>query len=303
MNEIVSTLKHLDALRPPSLPAFEVPALPDLAALHPLAEAMNGETSLIDDTLRHHGLQRADLTRLVSSAAAPVRSAQQDLVALGMSFLQRALPLAAAALMPDPAAALSARAELMRLATNTAQEALAHLGQLEGDLRPIIADLDSLAAGDDPELRTTPQMAAEEPPEPVRVEPAAHVEERVVDNPEDAGDAAAGQRAVDAALTQLGRPYVWGGTGENGFDCSGLTQWAYRQAGVEIPRTADQQAVGTQVSAEELQPGDLAVWDGHVAMYIGDGQMVEAGDPVQTNPVRTNNMGMAFQGFYRPTAQ
>ena len=42
-------------------------------------------------------------------------------------------------------------------------------------------------------------------------------------------------------------------------------------------------------------------WDGHVAMYSGDGQMVEAGNPVQTNPLRTNNMGMAFKGFWRPT--
>ena len=59
--------------------------------------------------------------------------------------------------------------------------------------------------------------------------------------------------------------------------------------------------MGRAVSAEELQPGDLAVWDGHVAMYAGDGQMIEAGDPVQTNPVRTSNMGMTFKGFYRPT--
>lgn len=60
--------------------------------------------------------------------------------------------------------------------------------------------------------------------------------------------------------------------------------------------------VGAQVTADQLQPGDLAVWDGHVAMYIGDGQMIEAGDPVQTNPVRTSNMSMGFQGFWRPTA-
>ena len=112
---------------------------------------------------------------------------------------------------------------------------------------------------------------------------------------------ARGEAAVAAARTQLGTPYVWGGTQPGGFDCSGLTQWAYRQAGVEIPRTAEEQAVGRAVSAEELQPGDLAVWDGHVAMYAGDGQMIEAGDPVQTNPVRTSNMGMTFKGFYRPT--
>lgn len=55
------------------------------------------------------------------------------------------------------------------------------------------------------------------------------------------------------------------------------------------------------MDASELQEGDLAVWDGHVAMYAGNGQLVEAGDPVQVNPVRTSNIGMQFHGFWRPT--
>ena len=95
---------------------------------------------------------------------------------------------------------------------------------------------------------------------------------------------------------------MWGGSQPGGFDCSGLTSWAYGQAGVEIPRLAAHQAVGQQVSYAELLPGDLVVWEGHVAMYTGDGMMVEAGDPVQINPVRTQNIGMAFKGFWRPTA-
>ncbi len=110
-----------------------------------------------------------------------------------------------------------------------------------------------------------------------------------------------GERAVAAARSQIGTPYQWGGTSPSGFDCSGLTQWSYKQAGVDIPRTAHAQAVGRKVSAEELQPGDLVVWEGHVAMYSGNGMMIEAGDPVQENPLRTNNMGMRFLGFYRPT--
>ncbi|GED97315.1 C40 family peptidase [Gordonia crocea] len=108
-------------------------------------------------------------------------------------------------------------------------------------------------------------------------------------------------KAVRAALSQRGVPYLWGGTTTKGFDCSGLTQWAYRQAGLEIPRLAqDQDNAGFPISRAQVQPGDLAVWDGHVAMIIGDGLMVEAGDPVQVNPIRTTNLNQGFQGFYRP---
>lgn len=108
--------------------------------------------------------------------------------------------------------------------------------------------------------------------------------------------------AVRNALSQQGVPYVWGGTTPGqGLDCSGLTQWAYRDAGVEIPRLAQEQNVGVQVQQSDLMPGDLAVWDGHVAMYIGNGQLVEAGDPVAVSGLRTDNIGMSFYGFYRPT--
>ncbi|MBT0566828.1 C40 family peptidase [Williamsia sp. CHRR-6] len=108
--------------------------------------------------------------------------------------------------------------------------------------------------------------------------------------------------AVQAALSQRGVPYVWGGTTPGqGLDCSGLTQYAYRQAGVELPRLAqDQDTAGFRVDASELMPGDLAVWSGHVAMFIGNGQMVEAGDPVQVSPLRTTNLDQEFEGFYRP---
>lgn len=109
--------------------------------------------------------------------------------------------------------------------------------------------------------------------------------------------------AVRNALSQQGVPYAWGGTTPGqGLDCSGLTQWAYREAGVDIPRLAQEQSVGSPVDRSDLRPGDLAVWDGHVAMVIGNGQMVEAGDPVQVSAVRTENIGMGFHGFYRPTA-
>ncbi|GAS99093.1 NLP/P60-family secreted protein [Mycolicibacterium canariasense] len=109
--------------------------------------------------------------------------------------------------------------------------------------------------------------------------------------------------AVRHALTQLGVPYDWGGTTPGvGLDCSGLTQWAYREAGLDIPRLAQEQDIGAAVDAGSLRPGDLAVWDGHVAMIVGNGTMIEAGDPVQLSPIRTTNAGQDFQGFWRPTA-
>ncbi|MFG1930428.1 NlpC/P60 family protein [Mycobacterium sp. NPDC048908] len=108
--------------------------------------------------------------------------------------------------------------------------------------------------------------------------------------------------AVRHALTQLGVPYEWGGTTPGvGLDCSGLTQWAYHEAGLDIPRLAQEQDIGAAVDAGSLRPGDLAVWDGHVAMIVGNGTMIEAGDPVQLSPIRTTNAGQGFQGFWRPT--
>ncbi|MHA3023328.1 C40 family peptidase [Mycobacterium sp. BMJ-28] len=108
--------------------------------------------------------------------------------------------------------------------------------------------------------------------------------------------------AVRHALTQLGVPYHWGGTTPGvGLDCSGLTQWAYREAGLDLPRLAQEQDIGAAVDAAALRPGDLAVWDGHVAMIVSANQMIEAGDPVQLSPIRTTNAGQGFQGFWRPT--
>ena len=101
-----------------------------------------------------------------------------------------------------------------------------------------------------------------------------------------------GQTAVQAALTRIGSPYSWGGSGPNAFDCSGLVMWAFGQAGVNLPHSSQALARGGQaVSMDQMQPGDLVTYysdASHVGIYIGDGMMVHAstyGSPVAVAPV------------------
>lgn len=87
-------------------------------------------------------------------------------------------------------------------------------------------------------------------------------------------------QALRAALTKMGDPYVWGAAGPNAFDCSGLTMWAYKQVGINLPHfTGSQWNAGTHVSRSELQPGDLVFFYSdrhHMGMYIGGGKMLHA---------------------------
>ena len=109
--------------------------------------------------------------------------------------------------------------------------------------------------------------------------------------------------AVEAALSVLGSPYVWGAEGPDTFDCSGLVQWSYQQAGLLLPRLAsDQYRASTPISFDQLQPGNLIVYAydvhdestiHHITIYIGNGQMVHAphtGDVVKVVPVYTEGI-------------
>lgn len=100
------------------------------------------------------------------------------------------------------------------------------------------------------------------------------------------------QTAVDSAMAQRGDAYVYGAAGPDTFDCSGLTMYAYQQAGISLPHSSSSQSqMGTAVSREQLAPGDLVFFYSpvsHVGMYIGNGQMVHApqsGDVVKVAPV------------------
>ena len=96
--------------------------------------------------------------------------------------------------------------------------------------------------------------------------------------------------AVRAALSRLGRPYVWGATGPDQFDCSGLTQWSYARAGIHLDRTTYQQIYdGVPVPRAQVRPGDLVFpTAGHVQLAIGNNLVVEAphsGATVQISPL------------------
>lgn len=100
--------------------------------------------------------------------------------------------------------------------------------------------------------------------------------------------------ALAAAKSKLGAPYVWGAEGPSSFDCSGLTLWAWGQAGVGLPRnSAAQMGVGVPVPRDQLAPGDLVFFYSpvhHVGMYVGDGMMVHApspGDVVKVSSMST----------------
>ncbi|MEU0546104.1 C40 family peptidase [Nocardia sp. NPDC005978] len=109
------------------------------------------------------------------------------------------------------------------------------------------------------------------------------------------------QEVVNAAMSRIGSPYVYGATGPNAFDCSGLVKWSYAQAGIELPRTSYEQLnAGYPVSADALEPGDVVSFygGGHTGIYVGDGNVVHAstsGQPVKVAPISS----MPFDGARR----
>ncbi|MFE5261116.1 C40 family peptidase [Streptomyces coelicoflavus] len=112
---------------------------------------------------------------------------------------------------------------------------------------------------------------------------------------DDAKPSDAGDRAVRFAVEQLGKPYEWGAEGPVSYDCSGLTSVAWERAGTPIPRTSQEQWARLEhVALDELRPGDLVVYfpeATHVALYLGDGMVVQAPRPgaeVKVSPIAAN---------------
>lgn len=282
-------------------------ALSGLPALAESAVTGTAGTAVVS-TLADAGQQAVELLQLsgdleilAEEAVAAVTRAADDITVIAGQCAREVVAL----LMVSPLNPTAGAA--------AAQIGWEHLGRAAERLTVLESELDGLASqvevvdAASPVAPASPSALSGAPGSSAAADPASGAGTSTVADPGDTGDVVGAPTpeaaaAVEAAKTALGTPYSWGGTVPGqGLDCSGLTQWAYGQAGVDIPRTANAQAVGPQVPMDELAPGDLAVWDGHVAMVTGDGMMIEAGDPVQMSPVRTENIGMGFHGFYRPT--
>ena len=112
-----------------------------------------------------------------------------------------------------------------------------------------------------------------------------------------------------AAMSRQGLPYVWGAAGPRSFDCSGLVQWSFAQAGIVMPRVAaDQALAGPAVPVSKIQPGDLLFYHtdptapryiSHVAIYVGNGWMIQAPEPGRTVEVVPASFGAGFAGAIR----
>lgn len=118
--------------------------------------------------------------------------------------------------------------------------------------------------------------------------------------PEAAGPVGSGSAVARSALSQVGKPYRYGGSTPRGFDCSGLIWWAYRQNGVTVPRvTTDQAKAGKAVKASAMQPGDVLVFKSrsssrglHTALYAGNGTFVHS--PSSGSRVRTDKIANSY---------
>ncbi|RBY82797.1 C40 family peptidase [Blastococcus sp. TF02A-26] len=190
------------------------------------------------------------------------------------------------------AAARTAADEAAAQAQQTYDAVAAQQAALEAEIAEYRADFDRLTAAEQQAALAASAAAHAEPTasRAERAEPVA--EEEPAPSAPVAGGSGAAQTAIATAMAQRGKPYVWAAGGPGSFDCSGLTQYAFRAAGISLPHSSRLQSrMGQAVSRADLQPGDLVFFYSpvsHVGIYIGNGQMVHAptsGDVVKVAPV------------------
>ena len=233
------------------------------------------------DALTRSSYQGGDLDQLGALLASPSPGSYLDKVSLldtisteNRAVLQRYLDASAAAdgAQRDADVRATDARRASDDATRTAAEATAAKAEADRD----VATAEAALAAATPATRTALRGQG------------------VTNYPTDVPGSGIAVEALRAALTQQGKPYVWGATGPGTFDCSGLVLWAYRQVGVGMPRVSAAQAqVGTPVNPSALQPGDLIFFNSpvsHVGIFVGGGRFLEApqsGDVVKVSPLRS----------------
>ncbi len=146
--------------------------------------------------------------------------------------------------------------------------------------QPVVATIPVATA--QPVVATTPVTAAQPvvATTPVAVAPATAQGLPAGSSAMAAPDRDVGSIVVNAALTRVGAPYVWGDAGPDSFDCSGLVVWAFHQAGITVPHSSEALATGGQpVALDQMQPGDVISFfpdASHVGIYVGDGRVIHA---------------------------
>jgi cell wall-associated NlpC family hydrolase len=278
-------------------------------------QAARAAQARADDATELHAEAVAEAERAATRAERAAKAAAKQ---QADGEAQHATLLAVLADKRGTTAALEAQAEQARIAEENerarkaAQEAQASsqaTEQTEPD-QPSSAPSSSAEAGQgdpssspDPESsqpsdgETSPSAPPESPDESEASTPPTEPSAPPAPPAAPISDASAGEGAVAWARAQIGKPYKWGGSGPDGFDCSGLTSQAWLNGGGKaIPRTAaGQYAAATKVPFDSMRPGDLIFWGSsatsiyHVAIYAGGGAMVEApraGESVTEIPVR-----------------
>jgi cell wall-associated NlpC family hydrolase len=263
--------------------------------------------ALLEAAGSHRSDVLVDVT-VVQAQAAEAETLAQNTMSVAADLQQQA----AGTLEVAQAAELDARQQAAALDTQQAQ--------LQTELATAEAELQSLVGAQEAADRTAAVTPVAPPAPPVRSNPAPSGNS----TPAGAGNASAAQRAIDAAMAYRGTRYAWGGGGTNGpgwgwgiddgvwgFDCSGLTQYAYAEAGISIPRNSRwQYSALPKVSRDDLRPGDLVFWATdtsdpdtihHVAIWLGGDEILEA--PQSGSVVKISDMRWrGYIGAGRPTA-